>query len=336
MNHSTTNWQRLKTLYPPALRILSTLLLCTAVGAVFAGNPLRVQVKSRAEIKAAKILLGKIARIDGSDPGRVQRLAKVVIGRAPLPGKSRIIQDSYIKMRLRQSRVDLAGVQLQIPPQIVVSRSFIKISKERIKKIVADFIHHTLPVQQKSARLTNVDVAQAVVLPPGRVTYTVMPPRNSELLGKLPLSVLFSVNGHFVKRTWATVTIEMLADVVIAKRSIGRYKPISQEDIMVVQMDLAALPSNVITDPAGVIGKRAKRAIHARTPLRTDLVEFPPLVKRGDMVLIVVESAGLKITALGQVRRKGRRGERIPVVNLDSKKILYARVVDSHTVRVEF
>jgi flagella basal body P-ring formation protein FlgA len=60
------------------------------------------------------------------------------------------------------------------------------------------------------------------------------------------------------------------------------------------------------------------------------------LVKRGDLVVILVESNGLKITTLGQVKKKGRLGERIPVVNMDSKKVLHARVIDSNTVKVDF
>ena len=92
----------------------------------------------------------------------------------------------------------------------------------------------------------------------------------------------------------------------------------------------------MITDPETVLGKRTKRAIGAKKVLRTDLVEFPPLVKRGDVVVIIVETSGLKITALGQVKKKGRLGESIPVMNYDSKKILYARVLDSSTVKVDF
>ena len=101
-------------------------------------------------------------------------------------------------------------------------------------------------------------------------------------------------------------------------------------------MDLAKLPSGVITDPEAVLGKRTKRAIGAKTALRADLIEFPPLVKRGDIVVIIAESKGLKITALGQVKKKGRLGESIPVMNYDSKKVLYARVLDASTVKVEF
>jgi flagella basal body P-ring formation protein FlgA len=102
------------------------------------------------------------------------------------------------------------------------------------------------------------------------------------------------------------------------------------------KLNLADLPSNVITDPEAVLGKRTKRAIGAKTVLRTNLVEFPPLVKRGDIVVIIAESEGLKISALGQVKKKGALGDRIPVINFDSKKILYAQVLDSNTVKVDF
>jgi flagellar basal body P-ring formation protein FlgA len=71
--------------------------------------------------------------------------------------------------------------------------------------------------------------------------------------------------------------------------------------------------------------------------LRSDLIEFPPLVKRGDVVLVVAESGGLRITTLGMVKqREGRRGERIRVENIDSKKSLYGRVLDAKTVKVDF
>jgi flagella basal body P-ring formation protein FlgA len=60
------------------------------------------------------------------------------------------------------------------------------------------------------------------------------------------------------------------------------------------------------------------------------------LVKRGDLVVIIAESKGLKITTRGQVKKKGRLGEQIPVVNLDSNKVLYARVIDANTVKVDF
>ena len=81
---------------------------------------------------------------------------------------------------------------------------------------------------------------------------------------------------------------------------------------------------------------RARRTIYGNTVLREDLVEMPPLVKRGDLVTILAEVGTLRITALGEVKATGRRGERISVVNLDSRKRLFARVIDARTVKVDF
>ena len=96
------------------------------------------------------------------------------------------------------------------------------------------------------------------------------------------------------------------------------------------------LPADRIDDPEVAIGKRTRRAVDTGTVLRPDLLEFPPLIKRGDRVRIVAESAGLRISAFGQAKQKGAQGELIPVVNLDSNKVIHARVVDSQTVRIEF
>jgi flagella basal body P-ring formation protein FlgA len=124
--------------------------------------------------------------------------------------------------------------------------------------------------------------------------------------------------------------------VVVSKKPLRKHKPLDEDDIELRKMDLADLPSNVITDPQAVLGKRTRRAIGSKTILRTDLIELPPIVKRGDIVVIVAESNGIRITALGKAKSKGRLGERIPVENFDSKKVLYARVVDSRTVEIEF
>ncbi len=69
---------------------------------------------------------------------------------------------------------------------------------------------------------------------------------------------------------------------------------------------------------------------------RTDIVERPPMVKRNDRVSIVAESEALRITAAGEVKESGCRGDRVKVVNLNSNKEIIARVLDPQTVRVEF
>lgn len=292
----------------------------------------------KAEIDGDVIHLGQIARIRGDDPALIQRLERIVIARAPLPGKSRPINENYIRLRLKQEKIDLSQIRLEAPPKgIEVIRGFVEITKEDIKRAVSDFIYASIPWDREKVKIRNVRVRDNVILPRGKITYSVEPLKNTDFKGSVPLPLHFKVNGSFQKRILVTADIEVLAEVVVTKRPLRRHRRITEDDIEIREKNLAGLPSNIILDYEEVLGKRAKRNIGANRVLRSDLIEFPPLVKRGDVVLIIAESSGLRITALGMVKqREGRRGEMIRIENIDTKKSLYGRVLDAKTVKVDF
>jgi len=287
-----------------------------------------IRVLKKAEIEDDKMLLGKIAVIKGEDSELVQKLRAIVVGRAPLPGKSRRINENCIKTRLKQNGIDLSQIILEVPEKNEISGGFIEISRERIEKIALDFIYKKIPYERNRARVKEIRVNRSVVLPKGRVTYKVVSSPNMDFLGLIPLSISFNVNGRFQKKVSVTVDIEVLTEVVVTKRPIGRYKMITEDDICLQKRDMSNLSSDIITNFEDVMGKRAKRAINAKTVLS--------LVRRGDIVSIIAESDGLRVTALGEVKEKGRKGQRVRVINLDSKKGIYARVLDSNTVAVNF
>lgn len=332
MKNSISKTRNLKAVFC----LLGLFFILGLSGYMSAASITSIKILERAKIEKDQIVLGKIAEVKGEDQKLIQRLRSIVIGKAPLPGKSRWIDEDYIRMRLKQGNIDLNQIKLLGSKKILVSRNFIRVSREKIKKIVLDYVHKNAPWERSTVKIKKVQVRHDMILPKGAVTYRIISPKNTDFLGKMLLSVLFDVNGHFQKKIRATVNIEVLKEVVVTRRPLGRRKMITEDDICLKKVDLADVPSNVITDIKEVLGKRAKRTINAKKVLRTDLIELPPLVRRGDVVLIIAESDGIKVTALGEVREVGCQGERIRVVNLDSKKGIYARVMDSNTVRVDF
>ena len=295
-----------------------------------------IRVHDQVEVENDEVFFGQIASIEGSDTQLIQRLKALVIGKAPSAGRTRQYEQRYLRKRLEQHRIDLSALQMVVPERVVVSRSSVEIDESKLKKIVKDYILENIPPDSGMVRIKAIHVPGRVVLSKGHIAYKVVAPRRRQLMGNCSLAIDFSLNGHSQKRIWVTAQVEVLGSVVVTRKPLGRYKPISEDDIVLQTMDLASLPSNVLTDPEAVLGKRTKRAIGAQIPLRADVIELPPLVRRGDLVMIIVEANGLKITARGLVKKKGRLGERIPVVNVDSKKVLYARVIDSNTVKVDF
>ena len=275
-----------------------------------AADVVSITLLEAVEIDGPSIYLGQIARIDGRDLQLIQQLNEVAVGKAPLPSRSRVVETEYIKLRLRQNGFDVAALNLNGSRHVKITRSYIEVGKAEIEKIISDYLYHEALKGQPSVNVKAVRVPDRLILPQGRITYQVIPPKHTNFLGKMPLSIQFHVDG--------------------------KHKLIDENDVEFKKIDLAQLPANVITDPQDVIGKRTRQTIGLKAVLHTDLIELPPIIKRGDVVVIVVESKGLRITARGKAKRRGRLGERIPVENLDSKKIIYAQVVDSHTVKLEY
>jgi len=318
------------------IAVFAGLILQGMIGEIPAETATRVNISQKTQVDGEQILLGKIARIEGDDSLLIDRLNGIVIGRAPLPGKTREIDPDLVERRLKQNQIDLDQLALRLPAKVIVERSSIEINPEKIKALVSEYITKNLINNMPDARIKEIQAAETLKLPGGHITYKVKPSSNSDMMGKIPFTVSFDVNGKFYKRVWATATVEIFTNVVVTLKPLGRHKPITEDDIQLQRMDLAKLPSDVITDPAVVLGQRTRRAIGSQTVLRSNLVEFPPLLKRGDVVVIIAETGGLKITALGKAQKKGRLGERIPVINFDSKKVLFARVLDANTVKIDF
>ncbi|MEJ2474584.1 MAG: flagellar basal body P-ring formation chaperone FlgA [Desulfobacterales bacterium] len=324
-------------------RYLPTLCGCAAVflqlmfliPAVPAAE-IAIFLRPEAEVRGPDIRLGEVAEIACAETGLQRRLEGLVIGKAPLPGRSRNISADYVRLRLRQLDIEAERMVLGGAERIEVTLPAVTVSEEQIRQIVTGFLKTSGIWGDAEVSVAKLTISADRTLPEGRATYRVLPPRHMRSLATVPLSIVFDVDGRFQKTIRATARIAALAPVVAAARPIGRLKPITSDDLKMEKMDLAELPAGVMTEVDDIIGKRARRNIDAGDILRPDLIEMPPLVKRGDMVVIVAESEGFKVTATGEAKSDGLRGEQVKVVNLDSNKRFSARVVDKKTVRVDF
>lgn len=293
-------------------------------------------LQTEAVVLGSDVRLDEVAEIDCIDSEMQRRLGQLVIGKAPQPGRSRHITADYMRRRLRQLDIEMDAMIFGGAERVEVSVPGVEVSEEQIRQIVTGFLETSDIWGDAEVRVEELNISADRTLPKGRATYRVLPPQHMRSLVTVPLAIVFDIDGRFQKTIRAAVRIEALAPVVVAARPIGRLKPISDDDLKMVKMNLTELPVGVMTETEDIIGKRARRNIDAGDILRPDLIEMPPLVKRGDMVVIVAESEGIKVTATGEVKSDGLRGERVKVVNLDSNKRFSARVVDKNTVMVDF
>jgi flagella basal body P-ring formation protein FlgA len=314
---------------PILLGILLAPWLATASSlAIRAGGPV--------EVSQAALQLGQVATVSGGTAALRRTIEQIDLGPAPKPGKSTTIDAETISRRLKRNRIDLARVHLEVSAPIKVTRKSASLKAARIKSAVTAYLRQNMPWPPRSARIKTIRGVEGHKLPAGKIDLKVMASRGCKFLGSVPLAVSIFSNGKFYKKVWVTAVIEVRSQVVMVAKPLGRHQPIGADDVKLVSADLAKVPSQAVKSLEAAIGMRAKRKIFPNTILRHDFVEAPYVVQRGHLVQMVAGSATLKLTARGVTKERGRRGERIRVENIDSKKVVYATVVDGSTVEVQF
>ncbi|MFZ3047585.1 MAG: flagellar basal body P-ring formation chaperone FlgA [Desulfatirhabdiaceae bacterium] len=299
-------------------------------------TPITIAIDSRIEIDEPEITFGGIAEISGENSDEIQRIKRIPIGTSPMPGKSRMLDERYLQVRLKQSNVAMDQVLIVASNPIEVVRKYAEVTKSRIEEMASEFLSPRLPWNKDRMTISFSLGTDSVILSRSDYTFKISLPNRTDLLGAVPLQIQFLINGQIEKKIWVTARIAVKTDVVVIQKPLHRKQLIQEDHIDIIEMDMAGLPSNHISSPDEVIGKRTLRTINPKEILRTDMIELPPLIKRNDMITILAESGSLRITARGEARESGSRGERVKVVNLDSSKEIFARVMDSKTVRVEF
>ena len=205
-----------------------------------------------------------------------------------------------------------------------------------IRDAVKNFIVRNAPWNSDQMVIKQIRYNHPVQVSSGRVTLRVSAPKHNDWIGSTPFAVQVMVAGERARRITVPANIEVWSDVIVSVKPLGRHQPIARNDIRVKRMNLARVPSNAVVRMDEAIGRRANRNIAADCILRRDQIETPPIVHRGDIVRIVAQTPVLKITVKGMAKQNGGKGERIKVINLRSKKMIYAQVIDDQTVRVDF
>jgi flagellar basal body P-ring formation protein FlgA len=177
-----------------------------------------------------------------------------------------------------------------------------------------------------------------VVLPEGKIDF------EFEILGqsrrlkarRIPFLLNIIVDGESKKKLRLNSQAKFYKEVVTSTRRLEKGTIVTSDDLDLIRVDALRVNKRTFVNPDEVIGLMAIRDINNGQVLKLNMVRKPAVVKRGDRVLIMAKMGAMKITAPGLVKEKGFKGSMIRVQNIQSKKEVYGRVLDSKTVEVNF
>lgn len=130
------------------------------------------------------------------------------------------------------------------------------------------------------------------------------------------------------------VRISDLRPVLTLARSAARGQALEGALLTLQERDVTALPFGYFSSPAELAGMQLRRAATAGAVITPDLVEAPKLVRRGDLVTLVGRSGAIEVRSQGKALKDGGRGERIPVENSSSRRVVEGRISASGEIEV--
>ncbi|MDH5573000.1 MAG: flagellar basal body P-ring formation chaperone FlgA, partial [Gammaproteobacteria bacterium] len=157
-------------------------------------------------------------------------------------------------------------------------------------------------------------------------------PVGAKPLGNSSLGVRCQGNKRW--KIHVPVKIIRFSNVLTAKRTLIRGNPITIDDVQNSRIDISHISNGYFTDINEISGMVLKQGLSQGQVIRNGMLEIPRLIKRGEMVTILVNTRTIEVRMKGEALMDGRKNEIIQVKNHNSNKVIQAQVVSSGTVQV--
>lgn len=152
-------------------------------------------------------------------------------------------------------------------------------------------------------------------------------------LSKANNTIQVSCRGDVTWGVRLSYKLQRFAQVITPTKTLARGDKILESDIQIIENEITALNS-YFTDKNSIVGQTTKTIILPGQIIQSSQIIPSKFVKRGEMVNMIAEIPGLKITSKGTALNDGTLGESIQVKALGSKRIVDATVVNERTVKV--
>ncbi len=156
-------------------------------------------------------------------------------------------------------------------------------------------------------------------------------PPGSRLPGNTTVGVI--CEGQKPWTLYLSAEVKARREVVVTQRPLLRGALISAEDLR-LELRQVGSSQDYFTEISDVIGKLAKRPLASRIVLSPQALSTPPLVRRGQQIVIVAAVPGIDVRMQGTALSDGAKGDHITVRNGLSKRTVEATVIEAGIVEV--
>ncbi|WP_213153532.1 flagellar basal body P-ring formation chaperone FlgA [Pseudomonas carnis] len=128
--------------------------------------------------------------------------------------------------------------------------------------------------------------------------------------------------------------VKLYRDVVVVARPLKRTGIIGYDDVALRERDISLINQGYLTSLDQAVGQKLTRPVVTDQVLTLVHLEQAEVIRKGDQVVISASSGGLNVRMPGEALSNGGMSEQIRVKNLNSNRVIKARVTAPGQVEV--
>jgi len=230
----------------------------------------------------------------------------------------------------------LAGLTMMAGPVMGAASASSANRTYNLGELVNQYVRENSSRSAEDIRMEFPEKLPEVSLKGEKISHEVSQMGKTVLIGNCHFLVRFFDNGVQIARYTLRADIEVRENYITAVRVIKRNSIVGTDDLQIAERWVRRISLKAISDVDEVVGKRLIVDLAPDREILRGMVKEPVLIKKGEVVRIVLDNGRMSLMATGVAEEPGVDRQRIRVKNLSSQKTILAKVMAEGLVKVEF
>ena len=294
-------------------------------------SSLKIYLPREVTIKDSNLKLGQVSIIQSSEL-LVAKASEIALGRISMPGQKIVIDRPMVLSRLATNGIPASKVTLTGSEKITVKQRNQTISSKEFVSLANSVIEKS-PIGNSAQKWNLIRKPKDFVVPSESKDISFSPRlvqtgvRNQ---ARIEIAVLSGSNKIGIRQVTFALIFENQRAVTKVEIPAGGI--ISSENTKIEKIQSHNPEASNWKPPYGLITKRRLPANTVLHPNMLISLKSPIIVKRNQNVVIRIDRPGFLVTAAGKTMQDGKVGEFIKVRNMDSQRIIMARISEDGSV----
>lgn len=310
----------------PALTgaIAALVLMASGIWSPIHGAEAMSELRQGVEVEDDVIRLGDLFSNTGDR-------ASIIVRSAPGPGERIILSTRELLLVSRAN--DLQWFPPQLARQVVVSRAALWLDATDLAGIITDVLPAHGFAADHEVRLFNRKLKLALAPDQDPSVVSVASLDHDARTGRFKAKLAINENAGSRNLLVSGQLVRQI-HIPVLKSQIAKGQIIRDADLTWLKMDRTRVGQTVVQTKDQLIGNEPRRALQAMTLIRETDIRRPVTVAKNTLVTMMVQSAGLSLSATGKALESGATGDVIRVINPASHQTVEATIIDKDRVRV--